>query len=276
MQAMVYSFTDQQYNQFIDSIESLIEDGIITLRQPNPEEINLCNTTQIVEERVAQVAFYGAASLTKYGGMQQNITQWMQKRLTAFYIKLGVPAPLSVADYSHDLVYIGKFLDDHLALRKALYKPYLYKTVDPPNEDNLFQALRSQLQMILQNYSLTTFNLCWAFSIACETQVHIYEAIVIQSNHVLKSKDKIANQIKTHNLYDEAYYCVFNTRDPDLETVRYPDLAYCAISKQKATSGTSWSNYNVGSLQPQLTSTFITASIKITLEVCRWNFWSTR
>lgn len=178
---------------------------------PSPAELDVCQGIDLNRIKLAQVAFFGAASLAKHGSQIQNINAWIHKRIPAFYNNLGILTPQFTPDYSNDLIMIGKYLESQLILRAALYKPFLYKTNIPenelPNPRDLYYALRMQLQMILQFYSLTSFNLSLSFAIACETEAHLFEEIVDQSLFVIDQKRKLMDEIEQNgNLYEFDYY----------------------------------------------------------------------
>jgi hypothetical protein len=108
--------------------------------------------------------------------------------------------------------------------------------------------------MVLSNYDMSTFMLAYHFADACETQAHTIRQVVDQSLRVAATWNTLGSLIpKIGNtetpIYSVEYFCVFNHRRSDLELMKYPDLAFCALYKQKNMGGSSWANYDIGEAQ---------------------------
>lgn len=95
----------------------------------------------------------------------------------------------------------------------------------------------SQARMILDHTDMTTFELLHKFAEACETEVHLLEAIIDQCERGIRLKRELRD--KSIDKKEEYNYLYFYQNVPDsLQISNYPDLAYAAIQMKRTESDT--------------------------------------
>ncbi|KAJ8971356.1 hypothetical protein NQ317_002963 [Molorchus minor] len=156
-------------------------------------------------------------------------------------------------NYPFDVPIVGRFLEDQASFRKSLY--YYFLMNDPPitrgGTNKVTSVLVTQSQMILEDTGLTTFKLSYSFVQQCDTEVHTLLPVVRQSMNILAAYDKITTESDANN-HSAKYYYIFHSRLSELEISKYPDVAFCAIMKQKYYGSQSWANYEFSDLEMSL------------------------
>ena len=87
------------------------------------------------------------------------------------------------------------------------------------------EGILSMAKMLLTYTHLITLQLAYQFAQACATEVHLIETICVESLHVNE-------QWGIYNLGRTPYYALMNDSPGELNTSRFPQLAYCAIMEK--------------------------------------------
>lgn len=251
--------------RIIEELTEAAQAGKIILRKVTVEEYDTYRGVLLDAERVMMCALMAVTSFTKQGTAAAHLNDWCKNRSGAMFARAGLkPIPVP-SEFVYELPILANYLLLNRPIRAALLKPILLKTPIPGPGDILYEALKSQIDLITQFYALSTVKLAAAFAEMCDTEAHTLVPVIEQCVELIDNYTNFRNRYANLD-YNYYHHCVIEEREPWMEAAKFADVVYCAQLRQVALGDKTWGNYKMSNLATTQEKGILGAKTAVSLE----------
>ncbi|XP_045477877.1 uncharacterized protein LOC123683023 [Harmonia axyridis] len=226
------------HQEIIDGLSSAVLSGNIKLYEMSDTEYKDIQYYRASPERIMYCAFIAGTAFTKQGATGVQITDWCKNRLGAMFARASRAPIAPPAEVSMELPILAEILGNNIEVRSALLRPIirLHSEEESRAHTTIYTAVQSQIDLVTQNYMMSTLRMSLNFHDMCETQASTLHSVFSQGDELTDQYRALEATVKREEEIKIHHYCVVNPRPKWMEASAYPDLAFCAQRRLLSTS----------------------------------------